>query len=108
MFTALAARIAAAPKRTLVLSLLFVVIAAAVGGPVVGSLENSGGFTPEDAGSVQALAAIQSATGAQATPRVVALLRTPVRRRLAARRSAGSRPCSARWPPIPRWRRSRR
>ncbi len=77
MFTALATRIASRPKRTLVVSLLFVVIAGAVGGPVIGSLEDSGGFTPEDAGSVQAIARIQAATGTQATPRVVALVRTP-------------------------------
>src|SRR4051812_21201500 len=77
MFAALAASITARPKRTLVLSALFVVVAAAVGGPVVGSLEDSGGFTPDDADSVQAIARIQSATGTQATQRVVVLVRTP-------------------------------
>ncbi len=77
MFTALATRITARPKRTLLLSLLFVLVAAALGGPVVGSLEDSGGFAASDAGSVQALARIESATGRQATPGVVALVRTP-------------------------------
>ena len=77
MFTALASRITARPKRTLLLSLLFLFVAAAFGGPVVGSLEDSGGFAADDAGSVRALARIESATGTQAAPGVVALLQTP-------------------------------
>ncbi len=103
MFTALATRITARPKRTLLLALLFVLVAAAFGGPVVGSLEDSGGFTPDDAGSVQALARIESASGKQATPGVVALVRTPsgadstaAKRRIAAvQRSLAADPAIA-------------
>ena len=91
MFTALATRIAARPKRTLLLSLLFLLVAVAFGGPVVGSLEDSGGFIPDDADSVQAITRIQAATGMQATPRVVALLRTPS----GAESSAGKRRLAA-------------
>ena len=107
MFTALATRIAARPKRTLLLSLLFLVVAAAFGGPVVGSLEDSGGFIADDADSVQAITHIQAATGKQATPRVVALVRTPsgAESSAAKRRIAAVQRSS---PPIPRSRRSRR
>ena len=77
MFTAFAARTTARPKRTLLLSLLFVIIAAALGGPVVGSLEDSGGFVPTDSGSTRAIERIQAATGTQAAPGVVALVQTP-------------------------------
>jgi len=77
MFTAFAARTTARPKRTLLLSLLFVIIAAALGGPVVGSLEDSGGFTATDSGSTRAIERIQAATGTQAAPGVVALVQTP-------------------------------
>ena len=108
MFTALATRIAARPKRTLVLSLLFVVVAAAVGGPVVGSLEDSGGFTADDADSVQAIAAIQAATGDAGDAARRRARADAVGRRVERREAPGRAPCSARSRPIPRSRRLRR
>lgn len=62
------------PKRTLLAVLLFVVLAAVVGGPLAGSLESGGGFIANDSGSARAEARIEQATGAQASPGVVALV----------------------------------
>ncbi len=77
MFTAIADRITARPKRTLLAVVLFVVIAGFFGGPVAGTLEDSGGFTANDSGSARAVDRIEAATGTQAAPGVVALIRTP-------------------------------
>ena len=77
MFTALADRTTARPKRTLLAVVLFVVIAGVFGGPVAGTLEDSGGFTATDSGSARAVERIEAATGTQAAPGVVALIRTP-------------------------------
>ena len=77
MFSALADRTTARPKRTLLAVLLFVVLAGVFGGPVAGALEDSGGFTAADSGSARAVERIEAATGNQASPGVVALLRTP-------------------------------
>ena len=77
MLSALAARTSARPKRTLLFVLLFVVVAGVVGGPVAGSLEPAGGFADEQSGSARAEERIEGATGAQATPGVVVLLREP-------------------------------
>jgi RND superfamily putative drug exporter len=77
MLTALADRIAAGPKRTLLLVLLFVGIAGVLGGPVAGALQDSGGFTARDAGSAVAIERIEAATGREAAPGVVLLLSTP-------------------------------
>ena len=91
MFTALAERTTRDPKRTLLAVVLFVVLAGVFGGPVAGALEDSGGFTATDSGSARAVDRIEAATRTQATPGVVALLRTPsgaesveARRRIAA------------------------
>ena len=67
----------ARPKRTLLAVVLFVVLAGVFGGPVAGALDDSGGFTPADAGSTRAIERIEEATGTKAAPGVVALLRTP-------------------------------
>jgi RND superfamily putative drug exporter len=67
------------PKRTLLAVLAFVVLAGVVGGPVAGSLKTEGGFTASDSGSARANARIEQATGAQAAPGVVALVRDPAR-----------------------------
>ena len=67
------------PKRTLIAVVLFVVVAGVVGGPVAGSLESDGGFTAGNSGSARAEARIEQATGAQASPGVVALVNDPAR-----------------------------
>jgi len=77
MFTAIADRTTARPKRTLLVVVLFVVIAGVFGGPVAGALEDSGGFTAEDSGSARAVDRIEAATGTQTSPGVVVLIRTP-------------------------------
>ena len=77
MFSALADRATARPKRTLLLVALFVVIAGVLGGPVAGALEDSGGFTANDSGSTKAVERIHAATGTETAPAAVALLRTP-------------------------------
>ena len=64
----------ARPKRTLLAVALFVVFAGVVGGPVAGSLQSDGGFTAGDSGSARAEARIEQATGAQASPGIVALV----------------------------------
>jgi len=79
MFSALADRTTARPKRTLLFVVLFVVIAGVVGGPVAGSLQTDGGFAATSSGSARAEAQIEAATGRQATTGVVALLRSPER-----------------------------
>src|SRR4051794_36576132 len=67
----------ARPKRTLLFVVLFVVVAGVVGGPVAGSLKTDGGFAATSSGSARAEARIEQATGRDATPGVVALMRSP-------------------------------
>jgi uncharacterized membrane protein YdfJ with MMPL/SSD domain len=62
-------------RRVLVGALLFVVLAGAVGGPVAGLLDSDDDFDPPSAEAVQAREAIADATGASATPDVIALVR---------------------------------
>src|SRR5215218_9468449 len=62
-------------RRVLVGALLFVLLAGAVGGPVVGLLDSDDDFDPPSAEAVQAREAIARATGASATPDIVALVR---------------------------------
>jgi uncharacterized membrane protein YdfJ with MMPL/SSD domain len=62
-------------RRVLVGAILFVVLAGAVGGPVAGLLDSDDDFDPPSAEAVQAREAIARATGASATPDVVALVR---------------------------------
>jgi uncharacterized membrane protein YdfJ with MMPL/SSD domain len=62
-------------RRVLVGAALFVVLAGAVGGPVAGLLDSDNDFDPPSAEAVQAREAIARATGASATPDVVALVR---------------------------------
>ena len=101
MFTALADRTTARPKRTLLAVVLFVVIAGVFGGPVAGALEDSGGFTANDSGSARAVDRIEAATGTQAAPGVVALIRTPSGAESARGRAGGSPRCSGRSRPSP-------
>jgi len=62
-------------RRVLVGALLFVALAGAVGGPVAGLLDSDDDFDPPSAEAVQAREAIADATGASATPDVIALVR---------------------------------
>ncbi|MBJ7471956.1 MAG: MMPL family transporter, partial [Solirubrobacteraceae bacterium] len=73
----LAARIASRPRRTLIITLLFVLLAGFFGGPVAGQLDDSGGFTPPDSGAEQTIERIEAASGRQASPGILALVATP-------------------------------
>ena len=61
----------ARPKRTLLAVLAFVALAGIFGGPVAGSLRDSGGFTAEDANSARAIERIEAATGVEPDPGIV-------------------------------------
>src|SRR5215217_2738294 len=80
----LTSRLAAHPRRTLVTVLLFVVLAGAVGGPVAGALESSGGFVAPGADSEVAVDRIEAATGVEPGPGIVLLVDDPSPQRLAA------------------------
>jgi RND superfamily putative drug exporter len=62
-------------RRVLAGAVALVVVAGAVGGPVAGLLDSDDDFDPPSAEAVQAREAIARATGASATPDVVALVR---------------------------------
>jgi len=62
-------------RRVLLGAVLLVFVAGAVGGPVTGLLESDDDFDPPQAEAVQAREAIADATGASASPDVVALVR---------------------------------
>jgi hypothetical protein len=55
--------LAAHPRRTLLVVLLFVVVAGVLGGPVAGALKSSGGFVASGADSEVAIDRIEAATG---------------------------------------------
>src|SRR5215211_247324 len=80
----LTSRLAAHPRRTLIAVLLFVVLAGAVGGPVAGALESSGGFVAPGADSEVAVDRIEAATGVEPGPGIVLLVDDPSPQRLAA------------------------
>ncbi|HST42848.1 MAG TPA: MMPL family transporter [Conexibacter sp.] len=65
---------AARPRRTLILLLLFLVVAGLVGGPVAGRLESGGGFATDASESSRAAAHLERATGQQAAPGIVLLV----------------------------------
>src|SRR5215212_408283 len=62
-------------RRVLIGAVLLVIVAGAVGGPVAGILDSDDDFDPPSAEAVQAREAIADATGASATPDVIALVR---------------------------------
>jgi uncharacterized membrane protein YdfJ with MMPL/SSD domain len=62
-------------RRVLIGAVLLVIVAGAVGGPVAGLLNSDDDFDPPSAEAVQAREAIARATGASATPDVIALVR---------------------------------
>src|SRR5688572_15306511 len=80
----LTSRLAAHPRRTLIAVLLFVVMAGALGGPVAGALESSGGFVAPGADSEVAVDRIEAATGAEPNAGLVLLVDRPSPDRLAA------------------------
>jgi uncharacterized membrane protein YdfJ with MMPL/SSD domain len=62
-------------RRVLVGAALFLVVAGAIGGPIAGLLDSDDDFDPPSAEAVQAREAIADASGASATPDVIALVR---------------------------------
>jgi uncharacterized membrane protein YdfJ with MMPL/SSD domain len=62
-------------RRVLIGAVLLVLVGGAVGGPVAGLLDSDDDFDPPSAEAVQAREAIADATGASATPDVIALVR---------------------------------
>jgi uncharacterized membrane protein YdfJ with MMPL/SSD domain len=77
MLRSTAIKLGTHPRRTLILVLLFVAVAAAVGGPVAGALKSSGGFAPPASDSERATRMLESATGAKPSPGVLLLVDTP-------------------------------
>ncbi|MGH3994368.1 MAG: MMPL family transporter, partial [Pseudonocardiaceae bacterium] len=71
----LTARIARHPRRTLLGALAFLLVAIVLGGPVFGVLEDGDGFVARDAESTRAVEAVERASGSEASPGVVALVR---------------------------------
>src|SRR5688500_5789415 len=80
----LTSRLAAHPRRTLIAVLLFVVLAGAVGGPVAGALESSGGFVAPGADSEVAVERIEAASGTEPGAGIVLLVDRPSPERLGA------------------------
>ena len=63
------------PWRSLLVLLVFVVLAGVIGGPVAGRLDGGDGFTPADAESSQATTQLERATGEETSPGVILLVR---------------------------------
>ncbi len=77
MLRSLAHTLAARPRRTLTATLIFVVIAGVIGGPLAGALTSSGGFAPPNSDSQVATNMLQRASGTEPSPGIVLLLNTP-------------------------------
>jgi uncharacterized membrane protein YdfJ with MMPL/SSD domain len=77
MLRSLASKFSSRPRRTLSFVLVFVVVAAAIGGPIAGSLKSSGGFAPPNSDSQVAIRMLESASGADPTSGIVLLVKTP-------------------------------
>jgi len=77
MLTSLATRLSGHPRRTLLITLVFVVVAGAIGGPLAGSLKSSGGFAPPSSDSQVATRMLERATGTEPVPGIVLLVKTP-------------------------------
>ena len=65
MLRSLAHTLAAHPRRTLIATFAFVVIAGAIGGPLAGALKSSGGFAPPNSDSQVATNMLQRASGTE-------------------------------------------
>ncbi len=74
MFSRLADASSRHPKRWLLAALAVVLFAAALGGPVAGLLNATGGFDDPGSQSIAARDRIESATGRQVAPGIVALV----------------------------------
>jgi uncharacterized membrane protein YdfJ with MMPL/SSD domain len=77
MLDSLARRIGGHPRHALAVALVFVIVAGVIGGPLAGSLKTSGGFAPPKSDSQVATQILERASGAQPTPGVVLVVRTP-------------------------------
>ena len=77
----LTSRLAARPRRTLLIVLLLVVVAGVFGGPVAGALKSSGGFVAPGADSQVAIDRIEAATGTEPNAGIVVLVDAPTRAR---------------------------
>jgi len=66
---------AARPRRTLIILLSFVVLAAVVGGPLAGQLESGDGFRTDSSESSRADEQLERATGEDTAPGIVLLVR---------------------------------
>ena len=77
MLRSLASKLSSRPRRTLSFVLVFVVVAAAIGGPLAGSLKSSGGFAPPNSDSQVANRMLEAAGGANPTAGIVLLVKTP-------------------------------
>jgi trehalose monomycolate/heme transporter len=77
MLKSLTARISSHPRRSLAVVLAFVIFAGVVGAPVAGMLKSSGGFAPGSSDSQIATDLLTHATGAEPSPGIVLLVRTP-------------------------------
>ncbi len=64
----------ARPRRTLIILLTFVVLAAVVGGPIAGQLESGDGFRTESSESSRADRQFERATGEDTSPGIVLLV----------------------------------
>ena len=89
MLRSLAHTLAAHPRRALIATFAFVVIAGAIGGPLAGALKGSGGFAPPDSDSQVATNMLQRASGTEPSPGIVLLLNTPAGPAAARARIAG-------------------
>jgi uncharacterized membrane protein YdfJ with MMPL/SSD domain len=89
MLTSLAARIGSRPRRSLAITLVFVIVAGIIGGPLAGSLKSSGGFAPPNSDSQVAQRTVQDATGREESPGIVLLVATPQGPRADAAQVAG-------------------
>ncbi|WP_193611222.1 MMPL family transporter [Nocardioides lijunqiniae] len=67
-------RIIARPRHALVGLFFFVLVAGALGGPVAGALDSSGGFVPDDADSARAVERVEAATGLAPDPGLAVLV----------------------------------
>jgi uncharacterized membrane protein YdfJ with MMPL/SSD domain len=88
MLTSLATTLSSRPRRTLTITLVFVIVAGVIGGPLAGSLKSSGGFAPPNSDSQVATRMLQDATGDEPTPGLVLLVDTPRGTRAGAPRVA--------------------
>jgi RND superfamily putative drug exporter len=88
MLRSLAHTLGAHPRRTLIATLVFVVIAGAIGGPLAGALKSSGGFAPPSSDSQVAKNMLERASGTEPFPGLVVLVNTPSGRAAARDRLA--------------------